>query len=43
VQNFYDNGVIEIAKEVKPSSRSEFEIARVNNAYSERGNLNVEL
>ena len=40
---FYDNKVIDIAKNVEPSARGEIEITSINNAYLEAGKLKVEL
>jgi len=38
---FYDNSVIEIAKQIKPSNRGELEITTINQSYLEQGNLEV--
>lgn len=40
---FYDNKVVEYAKNLKPSARGELEITDLNNCYRENGNLKVEL
>jgi glucose-1-phosphate thymidylyltransferase len=40
---FYDGDVVDVARSLKPSPRGELEITDVNNAYLERGELNVEV
>ncbi|GAF47063.1 glucose-1-phosphate thymidylyltransferase RfbA [Rhodococcus wratislaviensis] len=40
---FYDNDVVEIAKNLRPSDRGEYEITDVNRVYLEQGRLNVEV
>jgi len=40
---FYDNDVVDMAKNLKPSQRGELEISDINNIYLQRGDLNVEI
>ena len=40
---FYDNKVVKIAREIRPSARGELEITSINNAYLERGHLEVKI